>query len=318
MKSVVLIPGRAPHWVGDHARHLGQRLTETGRVMVVFTHSSHRGSLIPGNPGNGSVLGHSSAGYPIWTGRMAAGLGVRRRSEVTVIVLWVGANPAFALWAAFVARLRHEQLILDVPELETRKAPWAHRIVGRALSSLASTVVSGHLSASTTNRTRVVLFLCGDNEQMARLAMQTFDGMSDAAANRWTVLLQSSRDDRIGGHDGRRFGNVEILRGAVSADVLIRSDVLIADFGGPFEGLVHEAVLTGGAGVLLGQPVAGRVARCHDGVWLAQRNSAAILVALEASSGDMFDRPGTVFDMRRLTNEIVGVLERDRIAALPR
>ena len=31
MQSVVIIPGRAPHWVDDHARHLGQRLTETSR-----------------------------------------------------------------------------------------------------------------------------------------------------------------------------------------------------------------------------------------------------------------------------------------------
>ena len=36
MKSLVILPGHAPRWVADHARHLAQRLTETGRVMVVF------------------------------------------------------------------------------------------------------------------------------------------------------------------------------------------------------------------------------------------------------------------------------------------
>jgi hypothetical protein len=63
-----------------------------------------------------------------------------------------------------------------------------------------------------------------------------------------------------------------------------------------------------GAGVLVGHPVAGRVARCHDGVWLAQRDSAAILVALEASTGDAFDRPVPVAKMRELTERVVDTI----------
>jgi hypothetical protein len=63
-----------------------------------------------------------------------------------------------------------------------------------------------------------------------------------------------------------------------------------------------------GAGVLVGHPVAGRVARCHDGVWLAQRDAAAILVALEASSGDVFGRPVPVVTMRELTDQVVEVV----------
>src|SRR5439155_25026786 len=67
MKSLVILPGDAPRWVADHARHLAQRLTEIGRVTVVFSAGQANRSLLPGQPGNGSVLGHSVAGYPIWT-----------------------------------------------------------------------------------------------------------------------------------------------------------------------------------------------------------------------------------------------------------
>ncbi len=85
--------------------------------------------------------------------------------------------------------------------------------------------------------------------------------------------------------------------------------MLVAEFASPFEGAVQQAVTNGGAGVLIGHPVAGRVVRCHDGVWLAQRNSAAILVAIEASSGDMFERPGSVATMRELANDILGLVK---------
>src|SRR4029077_12895482 len=68
MKSLVIVPGDAPRWVADHARHLAQRLTEIGRVTVVTSARQTSRSLLPGQPGNGSVLGHSVAGYPIWTG----------------------------------------------------------------------------------------------------------------------------------------------------------------------------------------------------------------------------------------------------------
>ena len=85
MKCLVILPGRAPHWVADHARHLAQRLTETGRVMVVFTGRRTNESLLPGQPGNGSVLGHSVAGYPIWMGRRRAALGLHWSTKFTII-----------------------------------------------------------------------------------------------------------------------------------------------------------------------------------------------------------------------------------------
>lgn len=310
MKSVIVIPGRAPHWVDDHARHLAQRCTETGRVMVVYTHDPTRHTMLPGRPGNGSVLGHSVAGYPIWTGRLSSALGLRRSSKVTVIVLWVGANPVLALWSAVVARLRREHLILDIPEVADERPPLLQRIVRPALNWLASEVVQGTVSHSAAGGTRVILVLCGDDIDFAQLAMQTFEGMSDAAAGRWTLLLQVNENvSEIVYGGSRRTGKVMILTGDPPLDVLRSSDVLVADFGGQFEDFVHQAVLTGGAGVVVGHPVAGRVARCHDGVWLAQWDSASILVALEASSGDMFERPGTVAAMRQLANEVIQVVE---------
>ncbi|HEY0520651.1 MAG TPA: hypothetical protein VGC84_14235 [Ilumatobacteraceae bacterium] len=310
MKSLVILPGRAPHWVADHARHLAQRLTETGRVMVVFTNRRTNESQLPGQPGNGSVLGHSIGGYPIWMGRRSAALGVRWSSKFTIIVLWSGANTLLALWAGLVARLRRERLVLDIPDFDHSPLTIQQRALRKALCWMAHEVVVGNAPSSAERQPKVILMLCGDSVDMARLALQTFEGMADSAASRWTLRLQvaSSAHDVIS-EAGRRVGKVTTQIGEPTADLLRGADVVVADYDAPFADLVRESVLTGGAGVLVGHPVAGRVARCHDGVWLAQRDSAAILVALEASSGGVLERPVSVARMRELTNQVVDVVE---------
>ena len=151
--------------------------------------------------------------------------------------------------------------------------------------------------------------LCGDYSGMARLAMQTFEGMADSAAHRWTLRLQVGSSAHDIAYDGvRRVGRVTTQVGEPTAELLRSADVVVADYDAEFADLVRQSVLSGGAGVLVGHPVAGRVARCHDGVWLAQRDSAAILVALEASSGDIFERPVPITEMRELANQVVGVV----------
>jgi len=314
VKSIVIIPGRAPNWVSDHARHLAQRLTESGRVMVVFTHDSNQQAMLPGSPGNGSVLGHSVAGYPIWTGRLSAALGLRRSSKVTIIVLWKGANHALAVWTALVARLRRERVVLEIAEVEKARRSAPIRIMCRILRALAASSVVGDIETNG-DEIRVILALCGTDPSFAHLMMKTFEGMSDAAASRWKLLLQVDPGVRDVAYDGnRRSGKVEVVVGEPGVDTLRMSDVLVAAYNGPYEDFVHQAVLTGGAGVLVGQPVASRIARCHDGVWLARPSSAAILVALEASSGDVFGRPAPVASMRHLANEVVRLAERDLAA----
>ena len=311
MKSVVILPGRAPQWVADHARHLAQALTASGRVMVVFTHDVRRSTMLPGQPGSGSVLGHSVAGYPIWTGRLSAALGMRRRSRVTVIVLWVGAMDALGLWAGIVARLRRERLVIDVVERDDRHVPFVRRVLRRCLLALAHDVLEGGATPAQVGGLRTALVLCGDDAQFAQLTLQTFEGMSDGTASRWRLLLQVNehlREVQYGG--SRRAGKVIILGGPPAVEVLRSADVLIAAYGCEFQDTVQQAVLSGGAGVLVGQPVAGSVARCHDGVWLAKWNSASILVALEASSSDLFERPGSVAAMRSLADDVVRVAER--------
>jgi hypothetical protein len=175
---------------------------------------------------------------------------------------------------------------------------------------LAHNVVRGP-SPSADAESRVVLMLCGEYDEMARLAMRAVEGMADAAAGRWTWRLQvdpaAAAADPIE-TDGRRERQVVTEIGEPTADLLQVADVVVADYDAPFADLVRQSVLTGGAGVLVGHPVAGRVARCHDGVWLAQRDSAAILVALEASTGDAFDRPVPVAKMRDLTDRVVDTI----------
>ena len=304
MKSLVVLPGDAPPWVSDHARHLAQRLTLLGRVMVVSSAHRTSRSLLPGQPGSGSVLGHSVAGYPIWTGRTSAALGLRWSSKFTVVILWPGANNLLACCAALVARARRERLILDIPEADTSPPTWWKRQSCRLLCWLAHDVVRGS-PPSADVQSRVVLMLCGEYDEMARLALRAVEGMADSAASRWTWRLQVEPGvpDPVYVEGRERQVITEI--GEPSADLLQVADVVVADYDAPFADLVRQSVLSGGAGVLVGHPVAGRVARCHDGVWLAQRDSAAILVALEASTGDAFDRPVPVAKMRELTERVV-------------
>jgi hypothetical protein len=315
MKTVVVLPGQAPHWAADHARHLAQRLTTVGRVMVIFTRGPRRASNLPGQPGNASVLGHSTSGYPIWTGRLSAALGLRRQSRVTVIVLWTGSNDLLALWIALVSRIRGEHVVLDVPEIDSSRRPIVRSLLRRTLCRLAGDVVEGTATPEDAGGPRTILAMCGDDMQFADLALQAFESMSDATAQRWRLLLQvseSTNDVAYGG--SRRVGKVIILSGTPSEEIFQASDVLMAAYGRDYEELVHEAVLNGGAGVLVGQPVAGMVARCHDGVWLAKWDAASILVALEASSGDLFERPGTVSAMRELADDVIHVAEKVAVA----
>ena len=309
MKSIVVLPGRPPHWVADHARHLAQRLTETGRVMVVFTHGRTHESKLPGQPGAGSVLGHSLGGYPIWMGRRSAALGLRWSSKFTIIVLWVGASNLLALWAGVVARLRRERLVVDIPEFDQARLTRRERALRTMLCWLAHDVVRGPTSGAQERQSKVILMLCGEYVEMAHLALQTFEGMADSAASRWTLRLQvASSAHEVISEGGRRVGKVTTLLGEPTPELLSIADVVVADYDAPSADLVRQAVLSGGAGVLVGHPVAGRVARCHDGVWLAQRDSAAILVALEASSGGVFERPVPVAEMRELTERVVDVV----------
>lgn len=309
MKSLVVLPGRAPHWVADHARHLAQQLTQTGRVMVVFTHGRTYESQLPGQPGAGSVMGHSIDGYPIWMGRRSAALGLRWSSKLTIIVLWTGANTFLALWAGLVARLRRERLIVDIPDIDHSRLTTRQRAMRKALCWIAHDVVRGTETLPHESESKVILMLCGEYLEMARLALQTFEGMADSAASRWTLRLQvASSAHEVISEGGRRVGRVTTLVGEPTSEMLSIADVVVADYDAPFADLVRQSVLTGGAGVLVGHPVAGRVARCHDGVWLAQRDSAAILVALEASSGGVAERPVPVAKMRELTNQVIDVV----------
>jgi hypothetical protein len=308
MKSLVIVPGDAPRWVADHARHLAQRLTEIGRVTVVTSARQTSRSLLPGQPGNGSVLGHSVAGYPIWTGRTSAALGLRWSSKFTVIVLWPGANALLACCAAAIARLRRERLILDIPEADTAVPTLRKKLSSRLLGWLANDVVRGTPPSADVS-SRVVVMLCGEYDEMARLAVRAVEGMADSAASGWTWRLQVDPgvSDPID-FDERRDRQVITDVGEPDADLLQAADVVVADYDAPFADLVRQSVLSAGAGVLVGHPVAGRVARCHDGVWLAQRDSAAILVALEASTGDASDRPVPVAKMREQTERVVDVI----------
>ena len=113
-KTVLLLPGDAPRWIENHARHMAERLSELGRVLVVFSKGEPVERVLPGEVGKGSVLGSSAGGYPLWTGGLTAAIGLRRRHDAMVIVVWDRSSMVLALVAALVGRVRGERLVLDL------------------------------------------------------------------------------------------------------------------------------------------------------------------------------------------------------------
>ena len=54
--------------------------------------------------------------------------------------------------------------------------------------------------------------LCGEYLEMAHLALQTFEGMADSTASRWTLRLQvASPAHEVISNGGRRVGKVTML-----------------------------------------------------------------------------------------------------------
>lgn len=311
MRAVVVVPGRAPQWVVDHARALAHHLADDGRVMVAFTGRPEH-DLLPGQPGGASVIGHSDAGYPIWTGRLGAALGMRKRRDVVIVVLWRGSNGALALASAAIARLRRERVVLDVPQ----HAPTSGRVQGllrRLLCALAGERVEGDIDPVHSGRERSLLAVCHHDTGLADLVVRAFESMADDAARDWWLTVQvDPRSDWVAPLAARHRDRVRVARGAVTRDLTRDADLMLAAYGGEGADLVRREAQRGAAGVLVGPQLAERVARCHDGVWLAKRDVASVLVALEASSGATLPDTVPVPALRRWGDRVV---ERVKAAA---
>lgn len=311
MKSAVIVPGKAPQWVESHARHIAQRLTSRGRVLIAFGHHSPAPtSSLPGHSEQSSLFGHSVSGYPLWMGRVSAVLGLRRKSHDTILVLWNGANVALSVGAALVARLRRERLTVVLAE-QPRGVSLANRMCRKLVHFLAHDVVCVRLDSEAVRPCRVAVALCGSDAAFADVVIRAFDAMSDEAAKHWQLEVQVARTGLRVINRQSRPRQVSLHVGELPARMLWEADVVIAPDQSPSKHVVAEAVLFGGVGIAVGGPVAGRVLRQPDGVWLAKQECAALIVAFEASSAGASERPHSIGTMRVLAEDVVALLSGD-------
>lgn len=286
MKSVVVLPGRPAQWITDHARDVAQRLSDHGAVVVAFMGSPHSDIPLAGQSPPASVLGHSAAGHPLWTGRIGTGVALVPRRRVAVLVLWQAAGVLATMMAATAARLRGDYLVLDVVE-PTMPPASSLREGSRSLARrLAHDVVEVEPEPDGSPDERTLLALCGRDVELARLVLTSLDSMSVDAAGSWRceVRVDPAVLDQIEPHRARHDDLVSIT--VTDGEVLgpADADVVVAAAASDESTVVRESVATGGAGVLIGSATS-QVVRCHDGVWLARREVSAVLVAIEASVG---------------------------------
>ena len=285
-KTVVLLPGDAPMWIENHARHMAERLSELGRVLIVFSKGVSIERVLPGEVGKGSVLGNSADGYPLWTGGLAAAIGLRRRHDAMVVVVWDRSSMLLALGAAVIARLRGERLVLDLEYPPGHTTTGGAAVVERILARLSASIVRLDPGQPDNDAERVVLAVCGGDIDFARTVQTAFTGLADAAVTDWRMkLLVEPGSLPLASTDDRHADRVSVQAG--SPDAALHADValVMVPHGAEFAHVVERAVARGSAGVIVGHPVAGRVTRRGDGVWLAADDPSAILVAMESSTG---------------------------------
>jgi hypothetical protein len=236
-------------------------------------------------------------------------LGLRRRQDLNIIVLWPGASHPLAVVASLVARLRREYVVLDVlrsiPEVEQTRLLWL-----RALNVLAHRTVMNGPSHPDPDASRRAVVVCGANLAFAELALATTASMAATAADGWTIELHVDPPafeevDELRRRTDRH--RVSLFAGTPTSGTVAQADVVVAEAGGAGESLVREAVLRGGGGILVGSSLAERVTRVQSGVWLARRDPASIIVALEASSGDPTAPRVPMSDIQCWTNRVLEV-----------
>lgn len=315
MKSMVVLPGRTPVWVKMHGRHLAQRLSRHGRVLVVDPNRQDVDRMLPGELARGSVLGNSLHGYPLWTGGWGSAIGLRRRRDLSVIVVWAQASLALAVVSALVARLRRERVVLDVEEESPAPerpavARWWRATLMRALRALAHEVVVGEPTGRPAVRRRSVVAVCGSDTELARTVLDAVSALPDQVAAEWHVRVHLDPGIHLAHVGDVRPGRVvEVVGGDPDEPSLSGAELVLAGHGSRGVRYVEASVDSGAAGVIVGHPVAGRVARRADGVWYAGREPASLLVAMESATGANVEGPVSVQQLRSSGDKVVTMAE---------
>jgi hypothetical protein len=312
MKTAFVVPGRSPVWINEQVRYVANRLTDDGRVLVAFTHRADCGVELPGQVGASTLFGIAPSGYPLWTGRATAALGLRRRHDAVVIVMFDGAVTGLAVLAALIARLRRERVIVHDLRSNGRAGS---RAVARSTSRRFGNAVLRRVaerrvdSPPAEQSTPTMLFgLCSDDPQLARLLIDVASAVPAANADRWRFVIQSD-DSAIAAaaRESPRREIVSLVPGPIADDLVMTSDVLVLRYG-RHDDIAAVASHRGVVAVIVGHPVAARVSQRFDGVRLATSDVSSVLVALETARGigdePMRSAPEVRSDGDRLVNAV--------------
>ena len=283
MKTAFVVPGRSPAWIQDQVRYEANRLTDDGRVLIAFTHRPDVGVRLPGQVGDSTLFGIAPNGYPLWTGRAAAALGMRRRHDRVVIVMFDGAVASLAIVAALMAKIRGEYVVVHDMRHTTTGHHWLRRAANALLDRIADNRVEsppGQASAPT-----LVFGVCHDDTQLANLMIEAAAALPAEASDGWRFVIQSDDPAVVtAAEQSSRSDILSVVPGPVAEDLLMTSDVLVLRHGRHDE-IATAASTRGVVAVIVGHPVAARVAQRFDGVRLASPDVSSVLVAIESARG---------------------------------
>ena len=283
MKTAFVVPGRSPIWVRDQVRYEANRLTDDGRVMIAFTHRAEGGVRLPGQVGESTLFGIAPNGYPLWTGRAAAALGLRRRHDRVVIVMFDGAVTALALVAGLIAKLRGEHIVVH----DLRRNGAGHHWLRGVGSALLDRIADSRIECPPPepNAATIVFGVCQDDTQLANLMIEAASAVPAESSDRWRFVVQS--DDsavETAAERSPRSDIVSVVPGPIADDLLMTSDVLVLRYG-RHDDIATAASNRGVVAVIVGHPVAARGAQRFDGVRLASADVSSLLVAIESARG---------------------------------
>lgn len=311
MNTVFVVAGNAPGWVRNQTRIMAEHLTEDGRVLIAMSDGTDDLEHMPGSTGTSTLLGVASTGYPLWTGRMLAVLGVRRRRDRAVLVRFADDRHIVVCLSALVSRLRRETVfVYDSSHADPPRSA-LRRLTGRVVHRVAAHSTQQPPSSGGPS---IALALCGSDTGLANLMIGAANAMSQPAADLWRIVIQCD-DPSIEAaiQQSARTGLVVYEPPGNAADLIASTDVVLVRDGEATND-IRRAVAAGTALVLVGHPIGGRITPRFDGAWLVRDDVSSVIVALEMSRRARFGGPSAP-EVRSTSRQLIEDLRAESSAS---
>ena len=283
-KSLFVLAGDAPAWVFDQTVHAAEQMTADGRVLVAMTDGRSPAVHLPGSVGGSTLLGISPAGFPLWTARLRTAFGIRRKITTTTVVNFDGARSVPMLAAAVSGRLRKESVIVQDLRSPAGTASLRTRATAALLRRFATKTVGPDRPVEPSGRCDALAEV-GDDMAYARLLVDSTASMAQDVARGWKLTLFSDDQDvRDMVLHETNPSLVEVRSGKLIDDEIAGADVVLVRHRVDKD-IADDAGTHGVHTVVVGHPTASRVSHSFHGEWLARRDPASVLVALECAGG---------------------------------